>query len=188
MMELVTPSLDRLASYREALERGFHPSNVEGEKARTDHLAMIESEPAALVAQFDDPDGLASPFVLADGSLRRRLPGVTRWMWADGAFVGAINLRWQKGASVLPPDVPGHIGYVVAQWARRQGHASAALILMCQEARQRGLEYVELTTEHGNRASQRTIEKAGGRNIGLFDDADLHHHPCSQTLLWRIDL
>lgn len=188
MMEIVTPTLGRLAAYRIALERGFLPSNVDGEKMRRDHLAMIEREPAALVAQFDDPEGKAPPFEMADGSLRRRLPGITRWMWEDDAFVGAINLRWQPGTSALPPGVPGHIGYVVAEWARRRGHATAALLAMCVEGRIRGLDYVELTTEEGNRPSQRTIEKAGGRIIGRFDDPDDLHHPCAKALLWRIDL
>jgi len=190
-MELVRPAFAMLPAYRDALVRGFSPHNIDTEKVRLEQLRQVDDDPAALIALTHDPEGKGPPFARPDGSLRPRLPGITRWMWQDGAeggdFIGAINLRWQTGTSDLPPDVPGHIGYTVCEWHRSKGHATRALRLMLVEARARGLDHVELTTEEANRASQRTIEKAGGKIVGRFDAGDLHH-PCAQALLWRIDL
>lgn len=186
-MELVRPTLAMLPEYRDALERGFSPHNVNTERVRLQQLAQLDSDPEGLIALMDDREGKGPPIEQEDGSFRPRLPGITRWMWEDGTFLGAINLRWQKGTSALPEGVPGHIGYTVARWHRGHGYATRALILICKEARDIGLEYVELTTEEGNTASRRTIEKVGGRIVGTFADGD-RHHPCANTLLWRIDL
>lgn len=186
-MELVLPAMAMLPAYRDALERGFSPHNINTEKVRLEQLDQIERDPEGLIALMDDPEGKGPPFTRSDGSLRPRLPGITRWMWESDQFIGAINLRWQQGTSALPPDVPGHIGYTVAEWHRGQGHATKALTGILDEARARGLTYVELTTEDDNHASRRTIEKAGGTYVGRFDACDLHH-PCAQALLYRIML
>ena len=186
-MELVRPAPAMLPAYRDALERGFSPHNVNSETVRLEQLALIDNDPEGLIAMMDDPEGRGPPIARPDGSLRPRLPGITRWMWENAQFIGAINLRWQAGTSALPPDVPGHIGYTVCEWHRGGGHATKALLLMLEEARARGLKWVDLTAEDTNRASCRTIEKAGGRVIGRFDAGDLHH-PCANTLLHRIEL
>ena len=68
----------------------------------------------------------------------------------------------------MPPHVLGHIGFSVVPWKRRLGHATRALALLLPEARARGLGFVELTTEPENTASQRVIEKNGGRLVGRF--------------------
>jgi len=176
-----------LPAYREALERGFSPHNVNTEKIRLEQLARIESDPDGLIAQMHDPDAKGPPIEQSDGTSRPRLPGVIRWMWQDDDFIGAINLRWAAGTNALPPHVPGHIGYTVAEWHRGKGHATAALIAICEEARDISLQWVELTADEGNTASRRTIEKAGGRQIGVFA-GDTPHHPCANTLLYRIEL
>ena len=190
-MELVRPTLAMIPAYRDALERGFSPHNIDTEKVRLAQLAQIERDPAALIALCNDPEGEGPPFERADGTLRPRLPGITRWMWQEGApggsFLGAINLRWQNGTSELPPDVAGHIGYVVCEWHRGHGYAAKALQTILAEARAIGLTHLDLTAEESNRPSWRTIERAGGRKIGLFE-GDSPHHPCSQALLYRIDL
>lgn len=186
-MELVRPTLAMLPEYRDALKCGFSPHNINTERVRQQQLEQIEEDPEGLIAVMHDPDGKGPPIEMPDGTLKPRLPGITRWMWEDGTFIGAINLRWAKGTSALPEGVPGHIGYTVAEWHRGKGYATRALIQICKEARDIGLEYVELTTDQDNIASQRTIEKVGGRVVGTFDAGDMHH-PCHETLLWRIDL
>lgn len=190
-MKLVRPTLAHLPAYRDALERGFSPHNIDPERVRLEQLAQIDEDPEALIALTDDPEAKGPPLRNADGIVRPRLPSVIRWMWqegaSDGEFVGAINLRWQDGTSDLPPHVPGHIGYAVCEWHRGKGHATAALLAILDEARALGLAYVDLTAEDTNRPSWRVIERAGGQRIGRFDAGDLHH-PCAQSLLYRIAL
>ena len=97
----------------------------------------------------------------SDGSRVPRHPGYVRWLWDDG-FCGVIGFRWQPGTSSLPSYCLGHIGFAVVGWKRRRGYATRALELLLPDAQAEGLEYVELTTDPWNVASQRVIEANGG--------------------------
>jgi predicted acetyltransferase len=88
-------------------------------------------------------------------------------MW-DGTFCGSISLRWQDGTDALPPHVLGHIGYAVVPWKQGRGYASEALRLVLVEATRIGIRRLEITTDPDNIASQRVIEKNGGRYVESF--------------------
>lgn len=88
-------------------------------------------------------------------------------MW-DGEFCGSIAFRWQPGASALPSHVLGHIGYSVVPWKRGKGYAASALHQILVDAAAECLDYVELTTDVDNVASQRVIESNGGQLIEKF--------------------
>jgi predicted acetyltransferase len=64
--------------------------------------------------------------------------------------------------------VLGHIGYAIVPWKRGQGYATEALRQILLAAGQVGLGRVEITTDPDNVASQRVIERNGGRYIGTF--------------------
>ncbi len=166
-MELVVPALPYLASYTDALQRGWSPDNVRLAEATREQLAEIAADPAAFVASLDgrDPKGVLVTF--ADGSKKPRLPGYRLWMW-DGEFCGSIGFRWQPGTSALPSYVLGHIGYAVVPWKRRLGYATRALALMLDEARREGLTYAELTTDPANEVSQKVITANGGLFVERF--------------------
>ncbi|MFO1341435.1 MAG: GNAT family N-acetyltransferase [Burkholderiaceae bacterium] len=170
-MQLITPTLAHVPTYVDALQRGWSADNLRGEAAAREELARIEADAASFVAQQTDREALGGPVTLPDGSVVARLPGLKRWMWeggVDGAFCGAIGLRWQRGTAELPPHCLGHIGYSVVPWKRRLGHATRALAQMLVIARAEGLPYVELTTDPDNTASQRVIEANGGRLVEHF--------------------
>ncbi|MGD0142372.1 MAG: GNAT family N-acetyltransferase [Rhizomicrobium sp.] len=167
---LIKPALEYLPSYKSALERGWGPDNLREAEAAREHLARIATDAELFVALHDDPQALAGPVTLPDGSQVARLPGITRWLW-DGEFCGSINLRWQNGTSALPSHVLGHIGFSVVPWKRRLGHATRTLALLLPEARAQGLEYVELTTAPDNIASQKVILANGGQVIERFRKA-----------------
>jgi predicted acetyltransferase len=168
-MKLVVPARERLPSYLAALERGWSPDNVRGRAAAEEQLEQIARDPDAFLASLDDPEARGDRVKLLDGSKIKRLPGIGRWIW-DGEFCGSIGLRWQEGAvgptSVL--DQIGHIGFAIVPWKRRQRLGSAALSLMLEEARSRGLVHVELVTVPENVASRRTIEANGGILVEAF--------------------
>jgi len=88
-------------------------------------------------------------------------------MW-DGELCGTINFRRRPGTSTLPDYVLGHIGYAVVPWKRGQGYARAALLALLPEIRERGLTYVELTTDPDNKSSQRVILDCGSQLVGRF--------------------
>lgn len=184
-MPLLPPSLEHLAAYREALERGWSPDNLRPRETAEAERRQIAEDPAGFVGRQVDREALGPPITLPDGSRFRRLPGYRLWIW-DGEFCGTIGLRWQPGTPELPPYVLGHIGYSVVPWKRRQGHASRALAELLPMARAEGLPYVLLTTEPGNVASRRVIEANGGRLLDRFV------RPASlgggESLRFRIDL
>ncbi len=161
-MQLVVPAMDHLPSYVAALETGWSPNNVRDVSG--EQLAAIRENAAAFIGGLSLQGGTIT---LPDGSNIPKLPFVARWIW-DGEFCGSISLRWQEGTDALPPHVLGHIGYAVVPWKRGRGYASEALRQMLSAARTVGLERVEITTDPDNTASQRVIEKNGGRYVETF--------------------
>lgn len=182
---LVRPASAHLEGYRNALERGWHPSNVNGEALRIEQLVAIESDPTGFLAGRDDRSASGTPVTMPDGSTRPRLPGFHRWIW-DGAFCGMIALRWQPGSSTLPDHVLGHTGYAIVPWKRRQGLATLALRLLLPEAAAIGLPSLEITTDPDNLPSQRVILANGGIPLGPFPKPACHGG--GPGLRFRIDL
>ncbi|OBQ92468.1 MULTISPECIES: GNAT family N-acetyltransferase [unclassified Mesorhizobium] len=185
MVEIVKPALEHLPSYKAALERGWSPDNVRLLEATREQLEAIEQDPAAFLAGLDDPEAKGPPIALPDGTMVPRLPGFRRWIW-DGEAAGSIGLRWQKGTSALPPHVLGHIGYAVMPWKKGRGYATEALRLMLHEARAVGLDYVEITTDLDNLASQKVVLANGGILVGRF--AKVAAYGGAESLKYRIDL
>jgi predicted acetyltransferase len=166
-IQLVEPSLEYLPSYVDALRRGWSPDNVRLLEATREQLAAIEEDAAAFVESLDDPEAKGPPIKMPDGALKQRLPGLRRWVW-DGELAGSIGLRWQNGTSALPPHVLGHIGYAIVPWKEGRGYATRALALILPQAKARGLEYVEITTNPDNIPSQKVVTANGGVLVGRF--------------------
>jgi predicted acetyltransferase len=184
-LTLVKPSLQYLPEYKAALERGWSPDNVRPAETARAQIEKIRNDPAAFVALLDDPEARAGPVILPDGSSVPRLPGFNRWLW-DGEFCGAIGFRWQPGTSALPTYVLGHIGFAVVPWKRGCGYAKLALALLLPEARDRGLAYVEVSTDPENIASQKVILSNGGQLIGRFQKSAAYGG--AEALRFRITL
>lgn len=184
-MELITLDAARLPAVVDALERGLHPDNTRGEAGARDLITRIQNDPVAFLAAQDDPEAKAGDITLPDGSVIKRLPGLQRWMW-DGEICGVIGFRWVNGTADLPPHVLGHIGFAVAPWKRRRGYATRALALILPIAREKGLPWVDLTTDEGNFASQKTILRNGGQLVGPFEKAAAYGG--GRALRYRIDL
>ncbi|MBV8331962.1 MAG: GNAT family N-acetyltransferase [Candidatus Eremiobacteraeota bacterium] len=165
-LRLVRPSLEHLRSYADALRRGWSPNNLRPDAAE-EQLQQIERDPEAFVANEDDAEGKGPPIRLPDGSFLQRLPTYHRWMW-DGEFSGSIKLRWQPGTTALPPLWLGHIGYTTVPWRRGRGYSTEALRQILPVARERGLQYVDLTTDPDNVPSVRVIRNNGGTLIERF--------------------
>lgn len=167
-MELLRPTTGHLASFADALQRGWSPDTLRPAAAQ-ETLERVRTDPEGFLRLTEDPQGLGPPFALPDGTLVARLPGIVRWMWDEDGFAGSINLRWPKDLGPLPPHVLGHVGYSVVPWKRQRGYATRALGLLLPLARAQGLRAVELTTDATNRASQRVITANGGVLVAKFD-------------------
>src|SRR5881392_4125781 len=180
-MQLVRPALPYLASYTDALERGWSPDNLRPEAAR-DELERITHDPTRFLAEQLDREAKGPLVTLPDGSTARRLPGYRKWMW-DGEFCGVIGLRWQPGTVALPPHVLGHIGFAVVPWKRRKGYATRALALMLPVARGVGLRRLQIICDQDNEPSRRVILANGGILTGMRPQPD-----AEPELVFCIDL
>lgn len=163
------PTQAHLPAYRAALERGWSPNILRPEVAR-EELDRISRDPIGFLGSFDqrDPASVRGATIpLPDGSYVSRLPSMRFLIWNDG-FCGVIGLRWKPGTTSLPPTCLGHVGYNVLPWRRGEGLATRALLALLPRAQDIGLPFVDLTTDPDNRASQRVIEKAGGRFLHRF--------------------
>lgn len=166
-MTLVWPAREHLASYADALARGWSPDNIRGEAAAREELAKIAADPDGFVASLVDREAKGEPITLKDGTTVPRLPGYHKWIW-DGEFCGSIDARWQPGTEALPPTCLGHVGYSVVAWKRGRGYATAALRELLPLLAAEGLRYVEITTDPDNMASRRVIEANRGVLVETF--------------------
>jgi predicted acetyltransferase len=166
-MELVWPARAYLPSYAAALERGWSPDNVRLEAAAREELQEIAADPDAFLTRLVDREAKGAPVTLPDGSKVPRLPGYRCWLW-DGELCGSIGLRWQPGTSRLPAHVLGHVGFSIVPWKRGLGYGKLALKGMLVHAKAEGLEYVEITTDPDNLASQGVIRANGGVFVERF--------------------
>jgi len=183
-MDLVRPAPPYIASYSDALRRGWSPDNTR-DAAAAEELQMIVQDATQFLESLTDTDAKGPPVRLPDGSVVPRLPGFRLWMW-DGEFCGSIGFRWQVGTSELPAYCLGHIGYAVVPWKRRRGYATRALGLMLPMARERGLAHVDLSTDPENIPSQRVILANGGVFQGRFHKTA--HYAGAEGFLYRIYL
>lgn len=182
---LVIASTDYLPGYRAALETGWSPNNVDGEKTRLAELAAMNDDAPAFLAAFDDPEGRLPSYTAPDGTMFPRIPGYRRWMW-DGDFCGSISFRWLPGTSDLPPHVLGHIGFAVVPAKRGNGYAAKAVTALLPDARSRGLSYIDITANEDNLPSRRTIERCGGVLIERF--TKIAAYGGAESLRYRIAL
>jgi predicted acetyltransferase len=166
-VKLVVPAQEHLESYCAALRCGWSPDNVRGRAAAEEQLHWIARDSAGFLASLDDPLASGAPIKMANGTRVKRLPSIVRWMW-DEEFAGSIGFRWQEGTSALPRTCPGHIGFAVVPWKRERGLAKRALRATLEEARIRGLDYVELTPTPSNLPSQGVIEANGDILVERF--------------------
>lgn len=180
-MVLVRPAQQYLPGYVEALRRDWSPDNLRPAAAR-EQLELIALDPAGFLARQEDRAAKGPPVQLPDGRTAPRLPGYHRWLW-DGEFCGVIGFRWQPGTTELPPHCLGHIGYAVVPWKRGRGYATRALALMLPEVEREGLEFVDITTEATNTASQHVVEANGGVLIERWPEP---LHGGAETLRYRI--
>jgi predicted acetyltransferase len=98
------------------------------------------------------------------------VPCTFLWITNDAdTYVGSLAIRHQLNDYLFTKG--GHIGYSVRPSARRQGHATAALRLSLEVARERlGLERVLVTCAEDNPASRTVIEACGG----TYEDSREH--------------
>lgn len=173
-ISLQTPDKSLLGAYQAALRGGWSPNTTRD--VAPEHLAAIAAiaaDPDAFLAEIRGGPGRIR---LPDGREVDRIPGPTRWIFAEDRperpFIGSINLRWQEkdGRPILalPEHVLGHIGYTILPAFAGHGYATAALAAMLGVAREAGLPEITITCAATNLASRRIIEKNGGRLIETF--------------------
>ncbi|POA97633.1 GNAT family N-acetyltransferase [Chromobacterium sinusclupearum] len=169
-VKLIMPNAGKLPGLIGALQRGWTPDDDHDPVGAGRMLAAIARDPAAYIASLGNPQGGGQAVVLEDGRAVPRLPWLRYWIIdAQNQYAGDLNLRWQHGASALPPYCLGHVGYAVVPWKRGAGLAAAALRELAPIARDLGLEWLDIAMARDNAASIRTAENAGAKRVRPFN-------------------
>ena len=171
-MELVWPAARYADGYVDALERGWSPDTTRPE-AGLEELRQIQVDRAGFLESLVDREAAGPPIPLPDGSFGERLPGFRKWMW-DGEMCGSIGSVGNPERRNCLPTCSAISWYSVVPWKRRRGYATAALGLMLVDAAAEGLEFVEVTTDIDNVASQRVIVANRGDLVERFRRADAY--------------
>lgn len=147
---LVTPTLEGLGGYEDALQRGWSP-----DPRRMGDAAYIAAELGKLRR---DRAGYIQ------GIIGRPTPTlINHALWiSDGEFAGKADLRYVPETGGVPDNVPGHVGYSVVPWKQRRGYATAALRGLMELAREKGLRELRILCNVENGASRAVVEKVGG--------------------------
>jgi predicted acetyltransferase len=182
MYQLSWPSMELLPHFQAALERGWSRNNVTPERTRQEDLEKIQADPQAFVAGLVSLAGGGDEVQLPDGSHVPRLPGYSRWVFLQQGnaleFAGTINIRYVPGSSALPHYCLGHVGYTVVPWQQGRGAATFALRQLIKEAVSMGhldgLDYLEITTQPDNAASQAVIANCGGTLVERYTEPPMY--------------
>lgn len=89
------------------------------------------------------------------------VPATTYWLIDNNKFVGHSNLRHRLTKELK--KVGGHIGYTIPPTERKKGYGTKILKLTLKKASLLGLKKVLITSLDDNIASQKIIEKNGGK-------------------------
>jgi predicted acetyltransferase len=165
MTALVRPTLDLYDSWAECI-RDFGTEMIHGSGVwdLTDGvLDPTRENCASLIAIARRLADLTQP------PPEGRVHGDQLWITHDDEVIGFVSFRHSLGNEFLRTE-GGHIGYSIRPAYRRQGHASRALGLTLERAREIGLDRVLITCEEGNVGSARTIESQGGVFESIFKD------------------
>lgn len=171
---LVTPTLEALSGYEDALARGWSP-----DPRRVGDAAYVEAELAALRADraayldriLSDPAPARSPS-------RAALVNHAFWI-SDGEFAGKADLRYIPATGAVPDEIPGHVGFSVVPWKQGRGYATAALRALMKLARGKGLKTLHILCNIENMGSRIVIERVGGKvyHVG--------QHPSDRPEQWK---
>jgi predicted acetyltransferase len=159
-LRLVVPDRASLPGYEAALAAGW--AEDDDREIGAAQLAALRADADAFLRELLSQDGTA---MAPDGREVPRLPFRIFWL-DDGAFCGAINLRFRPGSEALPDYVSGHVGYSVVPWKQRRGYATRALGLILPIAHRLGLGRVLVTCDKDNLASRKVILANGGIAAG----------------------
>lgn len=92
------------------------------------------------------------------------------WLVDGGEIVGIVSIRRKLNDFLLREG--GHIGYEIVPSKRKLGHGNKLLELVLEKAKGLGLEKVLITSLEDNIASQKIIEKCGGKIENKIEASD----------------
>jgi predicted acetyltransferase len=159
MTALVRPSLELYDAWADCVREFDDPTTMHGSGAWwIDDFGADRRSCERMVARAAEllespPEGL----VVSD----------CYWVTEGDTVIGFLMLRHELNEFLR--TVGGHIGYSIRPSYRRRGHASRALGLALERARELSIDRVLVTCDDDNVASARTIESRGGIQEDVLD-------------------
>jgi len=150
-IKLIEPTLELKAEFQSMAAEYI----AAGEKLYADMYSEAVEDFNSYAARLHD---YAKGLNLPDGWV----PCSTFWLVRDNRhLLGCSRLRHYLAGNLRYEG--GHIGYDIRPSERRKGYGALIFRLTLRKAREFGLERVLVTCHADNIASQRIIEKTGGR-------------------------
>jgi predicted acetyltransferase len=160
--ELVTPDLQYLPAYIEALRDGIHSGDHLPKTAL--EMQIIEADPLAFYARLTAP---LPPMITTP--TKEQVPSVptdTFWLIDQGKLLGVLNIRHRLSSFL--ERYGGHIGYQTNPKVWGQGYGKYLLAQGLHHAReQHGLAQALVTCNDDNIGSVKIIEANGGREFRI---------------------
>jgi predicted acetyltransferase len=178
---LVTPTLEGLAGYEDALARGWSP-----DPRRVGDAAYVAAE---LEALRKDPAGTLDRILTDPAPAKSASPTalVNHAFWiSDGEFAGKADLRYIPATGAVPDDIPGHVGFSVVPWKEGRGYATATLRALMKFARAKRLKTLHILCNPENMASRIVIERVGGKVYHIGPHAS--DQPRQMKIYYRVRL
>lgn len=88
----------------------------------------------------------------------------------DGKLLGAVSIRPQERGENL--RINGHCGYGIRPSERRKGYAVEMLSMAVKLLQEQGVMPVIVTCDEENVASEKTLKRCGGVQVGEIPDPD----------------
>jgi predicted acetyltransferase len=157
MTALALPTLDLYDSWAECV-REFGTETVHGSGIWNLTDGVLDPTPEACAFLIEKA---AQEADLTQPPPEGRVHCDQYWVTDEDEVIGFVSFRHDLGNEFLRTE-GGHIGYSIRPTRRRRGHASRALGLALDRARELGLDRVLVTCDVPNLGSARTIESQGG--------------------------
>lgn len=143
-MKLIKPALKYKRSFQNALKEFAKEGRNEGEPLNIElHIKTSK--------QYAKGENLPKGCV----------PASTYWLVDNNQFIGRASVRHCLNNNLK--KFGGHIGYVIRPSKREKGYGKQILKLALLEAKKLGIDNALLTCDESNAASQKIIEKNGGK-------------------------
>lgn len=175
-MQLISPSVSFLPQVLQKMVENKPLYNLKELEHIEEKIELINSDPEKYIQSLTSYDKTLE------------LNQDTLWMWDNDEYCGEVVFRYKNGSSELPDGSLGHIYYEVVPSKRNQGYASNSMKQILLLAKEKNMDFLELTIDAENTASQHVILNNNGYHVRDFFKASYFGQPKKRNSIYKIKI